>query len=399
MKNLLSKTPISISSSNIIQTHKNKISKSTSKLKSQKTKHQLSIKPIIVNQNNKILNSFSPKKKYLLPPKKTNKKTLVLDLDETLVHSCFIPFNIPSDLIIQIELENKIQEIYVLIRPYVKEFLESMSKLYEIVVFTASISKYANALLNIIDNKKYCIFRLFREHCTLINSTFIKDLSLLGRDMKDIIIVDNSPIVYSLNQYNGFPIESWFNDKNDNELLKIIPILEFLSYVPDVREYIKKIVSENKIKFDIVGKVINNYNNKLKNYFMPLSMRNHLNFKKNINDIEKIFLNKSSSIKFNSFKIIYCDSSKKINYEDKKLKFRKNTLTHMSKNNIFNTNTMKYNNSSLKKIYIVNNRENIFNTDSNENINSLNNRIQKKKINLDNYVLKNRLDKNIINMN
>ena len=153
MKNLLNKTPISISSSNIIQTHKNKISNSTSKLKSQKPKHQLSMKPMIVSRNNKILNSFSPKKKYLLPPKKTNKKTLVLDLDETLVHSCFIPFNIPSDLIIQIELENKIQEIYVLIRPYVKEFLESMSKLYEIVVFTASISKYANALLNIIDNK------------------------------------------------------------------------------------------------------------------------------------------------------------------------------------------------------------------------------------------------------
>ncbi len=398
MKNFLNKTPTSITTSKIIQTKK---SKSTTKLKIQKQNNQLTTKPIISNQSNRILNYCSPnqKKKFLLPPKKTNKKTLVLDLDETLVHSCFIPFNVPSDLIIEIELENKIQEIYVLIRPYVKEFLESMSKLYEIVVFTASISKYANPLLNIIDNKKYCLFRLFREHCTLINSTFIKDLSLLGRDMKDIIIVDNSPIVYSLNQYNGFPIESWFNDKNDNELLKIIPILQFLSYVPDVREYIKKIVSENKIQFDIVGKVINNYNNQLKKHFIPLSMRNHLNMKNNINDIDNIFLNKSSSIKLNSLKIIYCDNSKKLYSENKNLKFKKNTLSHISKNNIFNINTMKYNNSSLKKIYIVNNRDNFFNTDSNENINSLNKRIQRKKINLDNCALKNKLDKNIINLN
>ena len=60
---------------------------------------------------------------------------------------------------------------------------------------------------------------------------------------------------------------------------------------------------------------------------------------------------------------------------------------------------MKYNNSSLKKIYIVNNRDNFLNTDSNENFNSLNKRIQRKKINLDNCALKNKLDKNIINLN
>ena len=87
--------------------------------------------------------------------------------------------------------------------------------------------------------------------------------------------------------------------------------------------YIKKIVSENKIKFDIVGKVINNYNNQLKKHFIPLSMRNHLNMKNNINDIDNIFLNKSSSIKLKSLKIIYCDNSKKIYSENKNLKFKK----------------------------------------------------------------------------
>ena len=66
-----------------------------------------------------------------------------------------------------------------------------------------------------------------------------------------------------MNQYNWFPIKSWFDDKNDDELLKIIPILEFLSYVPDIREYIKKIVVQNKIQFDSIKQIISNYNNEL----------------------------------------------------------------------------------------------------------------------------------------
>ena len=169
-----------------------------------------------------------------MPPKISDKKTLVLDLDETLVHSGFIPFNCPSDVIIKIELDNNIHDIHVLVRPGVKEFLEKMSKRYEIVIFTASLSKYADPLLDIIDKQGFCPFRLFREHCTLINTSFIKDLNKLGRDIKDIIIVDNSPISYALNPDNGIPILSWFDDKNDRELYNIMPILEFLSYVNDV---------------------------------------------------------------------------------------------------------------------------------------------------------------------
>ena len=96
-----------------------------------------------------------------------------------------------------------------------------MSKYYEIVIFTASLSKYANPLLDIIDPKKVCSYRLFREHCILINGIFIKELKKLNRNIKDIIIVDNSPVVYALNQYNGFPIPSWFDDKNDTELLNL----------------------------------------------------------------------------------------------------------------------------------------------------------------------------------
>ena len=219
--------------------------------------------------------TFYNKKKFLLPEKTSNKKTLVLDLDETLVHSVGGVENsegeIPQhDFIIQIPQNNNLShDVHVMVRPHVEEFLERMSKRYELVIFTASISKYANPLLNIVDKMNYVPFRLFREHCTLINTAFVKDLNLLGRDVKDIIILDNNPTAYSLNHYNGFPIKSWFDDKNDNELLKICPILEFLSYVPDVREYIKKIVVQNKVQFDMVKQIIVNYKNSLKKKIIP----------------------------------------------------------------------------------------------------------------------------------
>ena len=214
------------------------------------------------------------KKKYLLPEKNSNKKTLVLDLDETLVHSIGSVQSNPedkpqSDFTIQVPQINSSHDVHVMVRPHVEEFLERMSKRYELVIFTASISKYANPLLNIVDKMGYVPFRLFREHCTLINTAFVKDLSLLGRDFKDIIILDNNPTAYSLNHYNGFPIKSWFDDKNDDELLKICPILEFLSYVPDVRDYIKKIVVQNKVQFDSVKQIIINYRNSLKKNIIP----------------------------------------------------------------------------------------------------------------------------------
>ena len=214
--------------------------------------------------------------KYLLPPKTSNLKTLVLDLDETLVHSQFLEFSSPSDIIIKIEIEKEIYDIHVLVRPGVKEFLENMKNYYEIVIFTASISNYADILLNIIDQNGCAPYRLFREHCTFIDNIYVKDLQRLGRDLKDIIILDNSPLSYSFHPNNGLPILSWFEDKTDRELYNIIPILIFLSKVNDVREYIPKFVINNSISYLEVEKLFkkhgysqevikNGYNHYIKN--------------------------------------------------------------------------------------------------------------------------------------
>ena len=276
--------------------------------------------------------TFYNKKKFLLPEKTSNKKTLVLDLDETLVHSVGGMENGEGgepqhDFIIQIpQSNNSSHDVHVMVRPHVEEFLQRMSKRFELVIFTASISNYANPLLNIVDKMGYVPFRLFREHCTLINTAFVKDLNLLGRDAKDIIILDNNPTAYSLNHYNGFPIKSWFDDKNDDELLKICPILEFLSYVPDVREYIKKIVVQNKVQFDMVKQIIINYKNSLKKKIIPPECKkiyslftddknnNYLNGNKNYFDK---FMQKSKSTKISIIKSPSSYANK--NYNNQKI--------------------------------------------------------------------------------
>ena len=91
----------------------------------------------------------------------------MLDLDETLVHSVGGMENGEGgepqhDFIIQIpQNNNSSHDVHVMVRPHVEEFLQRMSKRFELVIFTASISKYANPLLNIVDKMGYVPFRLF----------------------------------------------------------------------------------------------------------------------------------------------------------------------------------------------------------------------------------------------
>jgi len=173
---------------------------------------------------------------YLLPPQKgkeVGKKTLVLDLDETLVHSSFKP--VPNaDFIVPVEIDNQIHQVYVLKRPGVDQFLKSMAEKFELVVFTASLAKYADPVLDLLDKDKIVGARLFREACSNHKGNYVKDLGRLGRDIRHVIIVDNSPASYLFHPENAVPIDSWFDDENDTELLDLIPFLEDMTKVDNV---------------------------------------------------------------------------------------------------------------------------------------------------------------------
>jgi RNA polymerase II subunit A small phosphatase-like protein len=174
--------------------------------------------------------------KYLLPPllpEEKGKKTLVLDLDETLVHSSFKPIPDP-DFVISIELDGVVHRVYVRKRPGVDNFLRAVGEKYEVVVFTASLAKYADPLLDILDRSKTVKVRLFREACVQHYGNYVKDLTHLGRQLEQTIIIDNSPFSYMFQPDNAIPISSWFSDKNDRQLYDLLPFLESLLPVEDV---------------------------------------------------------------------------------------------------------------------------------------------------------------------
>jgi Dullard-like phosphatase family protein len=173
------------------------------------------------------------------PERVRGKKCLVLDLDETLVHSCFQPIPNP-DFVIPIEIEGTRHMVYVLKRPFVDDFLLEMSKHYEIVIFTASLSKYANPLLDQLDKYNVITARLFREHCTFIDNCYIKDLSRLGRDITQSLIIDNSPTCYALQPQNAMAVSSWFDDKKDTQLQQMIPWLVKMADQPTVYDTLQE---------------------------------------------------------------------------------------------------------------------------------------------------------------
>lgn len=162
---------------------------------------------------------------------------VVIDLDETLVHSSFKPVN-NADFIIPVEIDGTVHQVYVLKRPHVDEFLKRMGELFECVLFTASLSKYADPVSDLLDKWGAFRSRLFRESCVFHKGNYVKDLSRLGRDLNKVIIIDNSPASYIFHPNNAVPVASWFDDMSDTELLDLIPFFERLSKADDIYEFL-----------------------------------------------------------------------------------------------------------------------------------------------------------------
>ena len=130
------------------------------------------------------------------------------------MHSSFKP--VPNaDYVLPVEIEGVVHQVYVIKRPGCDEFLARMGRLYEVVIFTASLCKYADPLLDLLDPENVMRARLFREACVFHEGNFVKDLSLIGRDPRATIIVDNSPASFLFQPENAILCDTFIDNKED----------------------------------------------------------------------------------------------------------------------------------------------------------------------------------------
>lgn len=168
-----------------------------------------------------------------LLPRITN--LLVLDMDETLLHSSGSKLD-KYDMLVMAgdNLEN---EVYVKKRPYVDDFLRACSKFALIFVFTASNQNYADPVLNALDKHLVVKKRFYKPDCIRYDGRrYDKPLSKVGHPIENTILVDNSPDSWRTNPHNAVRVSSWFDNPYDTQLLELIPILEtFFLHYNDIR--------------------------------------------------------------------------------------------------------------------------------------------------------------------
>ncbi|KAL7737865.1 hypothetical protein ACLKA6_006242 [Drosophila palustris] len=187
------------------------------------------------------------------------RKILVLDLDETLVHSCYhdpesneiigcnyVPPTAVADYAMSIPIMNNLGPIDFLVykRPHVDQFLEHVGKWYDLVIYTASLEAYASNVVDKLDAGRG-IFqrRYYRQHCTSATNFVTKNLYMVERDLARVFIIDNSPSAYRDFPQNAIPIKSYIYDPDDEELLNLLPFLDALRFTKDVRSILGRRVS------------------------------------------------------------------------------------------------------------------------------------------------------------
>jgi len=205
-----------------------------------------------------------------------NKKILLLDLDETLIHADFLENpaenedlkNLYDSIISFYTMEEQINnnlnnndntdnnttddeskddscekvlnKVGIFLRPKIKEFLQEISRYFLIGIFTASIPEYADAVINYLDpEEKYIKFKLYRNDCVSVCDMLrVKDLSLFGEENLDrIVLLDNNIYSFSAQLSNGILINSFFCDKSDDELSNVRKyLIEYILPSDDVRK-------------------------------------------------------------------------------------------------------------------------------------------------------------------
>ena len=186
---------------------------------------------------------FLPDPRLHLPPRASKKRAhaidLVLDLDETLVHSTMDDEHLGWGFRVDVKLEHSSFLYYVHKRPHLDYFIEVVSHWYNLVICTASLESYASQVISRIDRGRGLFpRRCYRQHCIpspTQQQHWLKDLRLINPNLARICLLDNSKSSFLMYPENGIPIKSWLLDPNDKALLEMLPFLDALRFTNDVR--------------------------------------------------------------------------------------------------------------------------------------------------------------------
>ncbi|XP_066192153.1 CTD small phosphatase-like protein 2-A [Sylvia atricapilla] len=168
--------------------------------------------------------------------------TLVLELDGTLLYSSLLAHGQrDATATFTVGFQESSYEVHVKLRPHVQEFLESLSKTYEIFIYTTAKKYYAKKLLEVLDPKKKLIRCCFSQSdCVCSQGCYWKDLTCLGRDLAKVVALDHTMKGFPAQAANWIPVPPWSGDPEDEELLRLIPALGRLCQEEDVRPEIQR---------------------------------------------------------------------------------------------------------------------------------------------------------------
>ncbi|XP_063770367.1 CTD small phosphatase-like protein 2 isoform X2 [Pseudophryne corroboree] len=155
--------------------------------------------------------------------------------EDVLIVSSLLPHP-DTDFTFLTPFQDKYYKVYLKLRPHVREFLETLCKIYEIFVFTTAKKEYAEKIVDILDPQKKLIrHRLYQDHCVCVAGHYVKDLRVLNRDLAKTVALDTVAYTLPYHITNRIPVHRWTGSRRDKELVFLLPALEQMTHVDDVR--------------------------------------------------------------------------------------------------------------------------------------------------------------------
>lgn len=168
----------------------------------------------------------------LAPELRGRVKTLVLDLDDVLVHKEW----------------TRAKGWQYLKRPGVQDFIFQVAHFYEVVVYTDAPAMYADPIISRLDPQRGIQYRLYRQDTQYHNGKHVRDLSKLNRDLSQVLFISCKPEAYAFQPENTLKLKSWTGDPKDTTLPDLVPFLQMIATrVSDVREVVESYDKEEDV--------------------------------------------------------------------------------------------------------------------------------------------------------